>query len=107
MGVPAASILHNWQLHADPHFHARGAWVDIEHPDTGVYPYPGFMWRFSKTPPPSAATPPASPRPTAYVFGELLGLDAEAIARLYEVGATADAPAVPAPPFVVAPLTTP
>lgn len=107
VGVPAASILHNWQLHADPHFHARGAWVDIDHPDTGVYPYPGFMWRFSKTAPAVRSHAPRFAEANQYVFGELLGRDAEAIARLYEVGATADEPAVPAPPFVVAPLTTP
>ena len=107
VGVPAASILHNWQLHADPHFHARGAWVDIDHPDTGVYPYPGFMWRFSRTAPAVRSHAPRFAEANDYVFGELLGLDAEAIARLYEVGATADEPAVPAPPFVVAPLTTP
>ena len=106
-GVPAASILHNWQLHADPHFHARGAWVDIEHPDTGVYPYPGFMWRFSRTAPSVRSHAPRFAEGNTYVFGELLGLDAEAITRLYEAGATADAPGVPAPPFVVAPLTTP
>lgn len=106
-GVPAASILHNWQLHADPHFHARGSFIDIEHPDTGVYPYPGFMWRFSKTSPTVHSPAPRFAEANDYVFGELLGLDAEAIAHLYEVGATADEPAVPAPPFVVAPLTTP
>jgi len=106
-GVPAASILHNWQLHADPHFHARGSFIDIEHPDTGVYPYPGFMWRFSRTAPSVRSHAPRFAEGNDYVFRDLLGLDAEPIARLYEEGVTAHEPGVPAPPFVVTPLTTP
>ncbi len=106
-GVPAASILHNWQLHADPHFHARGAWVSIDHPDTGVYSYPGFMWRFSRTAPSVRSHAPRFAEGNDYVFGELLGRDAGAIARLYETGVSAREPDVPPPPFVVAPLTTP
>ena len=106
-GVPAAPILHNWQLHADPHFHARGAWVHVEHPDTGVYPYPGFMWRFSRTAPSVRSHAPRFGEGAGYVFGDLLGLDAAAIERLHEAGVTAREPAVPRPPFTVAPLTTP
>ena len=106
-GIPAASILHNWQLHSDPHLHARGAFVHIDHPDTGVYPYPGFMWRFSRTAPSVRSHAPRFAEGNEYVFGDLLGLDDAAIARLYEEGVTAHEPAVPAPPFVVAPLTTP
>lgn len=106
-GVPAASILHNWQLHADPHFHARGSFVHIDHPDTGVYPYPGFMWRFSLTPPAVRSAAPRFAEGNDYVFGRLLGLDADAIERLYAEGVSAREPAMPAPPFVPAPLTTP
>ncbi len=106
-GVPAAPILHNWQLHADPHFHARGSFVFIDHPDTGVYPYPGFMWRFSGTPPVVRSAAPRFAEGNEYVFGDLLGLDAEAVERLYETGVTAHEPSVPRPPFVIAPLTTP
>ncbi len=106
-GVPAAPILHNWQLHADPHFHARGSWIHIDHPDTGVYPYPGFMWRFSHTAPSVRSHAPRFAEGNEYVFGELLGRDAGTIERLYEEGVTAREPAVPAPPFVVSPLTTP
>ena len=106
-GVPAASILHNWQLHADPHFHARGSFVHIDHPDTGVYPYPGFMWRFSRTAPSVRSHAPRFAEANQYVFGDLLGLDAEAIERLYAEGVTAHEPAVATPPFVIAPLTTP
>lgn len=106
-GVPAAPILHNWQLHADPHFHARGAFVHIDHPDTGVYPYPGFMWRFSLTPPAVRSAAPRFAEGNDYVFGRLLGLDAAAIERLYAEGVSAREPEMPAPPFAVAPLTTP
>lgn len=106
-GIPAASILHNWQLHADPHFHARGSFVHIDHPDTGVYPYPGFMWRFSRTAPAVRSPAPRFAEGNEYVLGELLGRDPETIERLYAEGVTAREPAVPAPVFVTAPLTTP
>ncbi len=106
-GVPAAPVLHNWQLHADPHFHARGAFIAIDHPDTGVYPYPGFMWRFSRTAPSVRRAAPRFAEGNDYVFGRLLGLGAAAIERLYAEGVSAREPAMPAPVFVPAPHTTP
>ena len=106
-GVPAARILHNWQLHADPHFHARGAFVDIDHPDTGVYSYPGFMWRFSLTKPAVRSAAPRFAEANDYVFGRLLGLGPAEIAQLYAEGVTAAEPDVPNPPLTLQPLTTP
>ena len=49
-GVPAGPVLANWELASNPHFHARGFYVPIEHPDMGVFPYPGMPWKLSKTP---------------------------------------------------------
>ena len=106
-GVPAARILHNWQLHADPHFFAREAFIPIDHPDTGVYPYPGFMWRFSATKPAVRSAAPRFGEGNDYVFGRILGLGRDEIATLYNEGVTAHEPDVPYPPFSVKPLTTP
>lgn len=91
-GVPAAPILQNWQLHSDPHLFARDAFIPIEHPDTGVLPYPGFPWHLQATP---AAVRFAAPRfaeGNDYVFRSLLGLSDGDVARLYADGTTASEP---------------
>lgn len=92
VGVPAAPILHNWQLHMDPHLYARGAFLAIEHPDTGVLPYPGFPWRFSTTKPAIRTAAPRFAEANDYVFGKLLGLDRAKIEALYAEGVTAREP---------------
>lgn len=91
-GVAAAPILHNWQLHGDPHLYARGVFIPIEHPDTGVLPYPGFPWRFSATPPVVRMAAPRFAEGNGYVFGSLLRLDEREIAALYDAGVTAHDP---------------
>lgn len=100
VGVPSAPILRNFQFHSDPHFFARDAFIHIEHPDTGVMPYPGFPWHFSATVPGVRMAAPRFAEGNAYVFRQLLGLDDAAIARLYESGATSDAPVGLAAPLV-------
>ena len=97
VGVPSAPILHNWQLHSDPHFHDRNAFISIEHPDTGVYPYPGFMWRFSKTKPSLRRHAPRFGEANTYVFGTLLGLTDEEIDDLFKAGVSSRQPDVPRP----------
>jgi crotonobetainyl-CoA:carnitine CoA-transferase CaiB-like acyl-CoA transferase len=92
LGVPAAPILHNWQLHCDPHLYARDAFIPIEHPDTGVLPYPGFPWRFSSTQPSVRMAAPRFAEANQYVFSRLLGMNPEQIAALYSEGVTADEP---------------
>jgi crotonobetainyl-CoA:carnitine CoA-transferase CaiB-like acyl-CoA transferase len=91
-GVPAAPILKNWQLHCDPHLYARGAFLPIEHPDTGVLPYPGFPWRFSATQPRVRCAAPRFAEGNAYVFRTLLQLGDTDVEALYRDGVTADAP---------------
>jgi crotonobetainyl-CoA:carnitine CoA-transferase CaiB-like acyl-CoA transferase len=91
-GVPAAPILHNWQLHCDPHLHARNAFIPIDHPSTGVLPYPGFPWQFSRTMPAVHCAAPRFGEGNTYVFGARLGLSQGEIADLYEAGVTADQP---------------
>lgn len=93
IGVPAAPILHNWQLHSDPHLFARQAFVHIEHPDTGVLPYPGFPWRFSATPGTVRHAAPQFGEGNDYVFRRLLGLSEADVAGLYADGTTSAVPA--------------
>ena len=97
IGVPAAPILHNWQLHSDPHFHVRDAFISIDHPDTGVYPYPGFMWRFSETKPALQKPAPRFGEGNDYVFGEILNLTNSEIDELYKLGVSSKYPDVPRP----------
>jgi len=90
--VPAAPILHNWQLHSDPHLFHRQTFIPIEHPDTGVFPYPGYPWRFSRTPAELRSAAPQFGEGNQYVFRTLLGLDQAAIEALYAEGVTNDQP---------------
>jgi crotonobetainyl-CoA:carnitine CoA-transferase CaiB-like acyl-CoA transferase len=91
-GVPAAPILHNWQLHSDPHLFHRQTFIPIDHPDTGVFPYPGFPWSFSRTPAEVRCAAPQFGEGNHYVFAQVLGLDEAAIAALYDQGVTTDQP---------------
>lgn len=99
-GVPAAPILHNWQLHSDPHLYARDAFIPIEHPDTGVLPYPGFPWRFSLTPPGVTCAAPRFGEGNDFVFRSVLGLSPDDVADLYASGVTATTPTMPTPVVV-------
>jgi crotonobetainyl-CoA:carnitine CoA-transferase CaiB-like acyl-CoA transferase len=85
-GVPAAPILKNHQFHSDPHLFAREAFIPIEHPETGVLPYPGFPWRMPVTPPSVRSAAPCFAEGNDYVFGRLLGLGEDEIADLYATG---------------------
>lgn len=92
IGVPAAPILHNWQLHSDPHLFERQTFIQIDHPDTGVFPYPGFPWSFSRTPAELRCAAPQFGEGNHYVFAQVLGLHEAAIAALYDEGVTTDQP---------------
>lgn len=93
-GVSAAPVLANWQMLPDPHLHARGFYVYVEHPVVGVYPYASWPWQFSRT--------PAEVRRGAPVFAEHnrdvlreIGLSEAEIEELYATGITADVPIMP------------
>jgi crotonobetainyl-CoA:carnitine CoA-transferase CaiB-like acyl-CoA transferase len=100
VGVPAAPILHNWQLHSDPHLFARDAFVFIEHPDTGVLPYPGFPWHFTRTRPSVRMAAPRFAEGNDYVLRTLLGRDAASVEALERDGVIARTPVMPAPVVV-------
>ena len=73
-GVPAGPVLANWELVSNPHLHARGFYVPVEHPDMGVFPYPGMPWKLSETPGQIRAASPLFGQHTRQIFQDLLGL---------------------------------
>lgn len=93
-GISAAPVLANWQVLADPHLFRRGFYVPIEHPVVGVYPFPSWPWRFSRTPARIARAAPRFAEHNRQILAEL-GLSAAQVERLYEAGVTSDAPTAP------------
>jgi crotonobetainyl-CoA:carnitine CoA-transferase CaiB-like acyl-CoA transferase len=91
-GVPAAPVLANWELVTNPGLHERGAFVTIAHPEVGVLPYPGFVWRFSRTPARVRRPAPLFAEHNREVFSTILGLSDAEIAMLYALEVTADEP---------------
>ena len=48
--VPCAYVPSMEELLQDPHYQARGFWVEIDHPEAGKLPYAGGPFRMSETP---------------------------------------------------------
>ena len=91
-GVPAGPVLANWELVSNPHFHARGFYVPVEHPEMGVLPYPGMPWKLSETPGLIRTASPLYGEHNGLAFRGLLGMTEEELAPLYERRAVADEP---------------
>lgn len=93
-GISAAPILANWQILADPHLFHRNFYIPIEHPVVGVYPYPSWPWRLSRTPARVTRAAPRFAEHNRQVLAEI-GLPQEQIEALYAAGVTSDAPTAP------------
>jgi len=85
-GVPCGLIYRAEDMLADPHFAAREAIIDIEHPDFGTMKMQNVAPRLSETPGKVRHVGPTLGEHNDYVFGELLGLDAAARGSLKEAG---------------------
>lgn len=81
-GVAAAPILGPAELLADPHFRARGTFVEVEHPVLGTEVIYGAAWRMSRTPVGVRRHAPLLGEHNQEVFGRLLGLSLEEIHQL-------------------------
>ena len=92
-GVPAGPVMQNWELCSDNHLNSRDFFVRIQHPEAGTHAWPGFPWRFEKTPARVFAHAPMFAEHNAAVFRGLLGLSANEVTALYDAGVTADQPA--------------
>ena len=93
-GISAAPVLANWQVLHDPHIHARGFYHWVHHSVVGVYPYPSWPWRFSRTRPSIRRAAPRFAEHNHEVLAQL-GYDEEQIAELYALEITSDAPTAP------------
>ena len=93
-GVPAAPVLANWQIMADPHVFQRGLYETILHPVVGAYPTVTWPWRFERTPARIVRSAPLFAEHNREILAEA-GLSDDTVAALYESGTTADEP-VPA-----------
>ena len=91
-GVPAGAVLTIPELMADPHFRARGAWVEQTHVDAGTWEMEAPPWKLSRTPGGIRLSAPGFAEHNSYVFRDVLHLDDEYIARLYAEGVTSDDP---------------
>ncbi len=81
-GVAAFPCLTAEGLFVDPHYSAHELFEAIEHPVSGVEFLYSSPWRLSETPPHIAAPAPLLGQDNEYVFGDLLGLDADELTRL-------------------------
>ena len=85
-GVPAAAVRPARDVPHDPHLRARGFYTTIDQPVPGAFDYPEPPIHLSETPLRIRRHAPMLGEANAYVFGELLGLPADEIARLTEEG---------------------
>lgn len=81
--IPAGKIYRAPEMLADPHFAARQALVEVEHPDWGTFRMQNAFPRLSDTPSSIRSRAPLEiGQDNAQVYGELLGLDAAEVERL-------------------------
>ncbi len=83
-GVAAMPSFSAEELFNDPHFKERGLTAEVEHPRMGKQIMVGAPWKMSDSPPPVQRASPLLGEHNEYVFGELLGMSREEIARLKE-----------------------
>ncbi|WP_420750824.1 CaiB/BaiF CoA transferase family protein [Rhodococcus sp. O3] len=86
-GVPAAAVQNARDLaETDPQIAHRGTFFELDHPVIGVAKFEGTPIRFTETVQENWRSAPLLGEDNEYVFGEILGLDPDEIARLSEEG---------------------
>ncbi len=93
-GVSAAPVMTGEAIFNDPHYQERGLLEFVDHPSCGPYFMPGAAWKMSETPPGVRWHAPRLGEHNEQVFGELLGMDADAIDELEAEGVSGTAPQV-------------
>jgi crotonobetainyl-CoA:carnitine CoA-transferase CaiB-like acyl-CoA transferase len=81
-GVPNGPINNIKQVFEEPQVIARGMKIELQHPTAGKVPLVANPMRFSATPLKHEAPPPTLGQHTDEILREVLGMDAEAIAKL-------------------------
>ncbi|HMH89589.1 MAG TPA: CoA transferase [Streptosporangiaceae bacterium] len=85
-GVPAGRIFRAADMLADPHFAAREAIVTVPHPDFGDLPMHNVAPKLSATPGSVRTAGPALGEHSDRVWGGLVGLHPDDLARLRAAG---------------------
>jgi crotonobetainyl-CoA:carnitine CoA-transferase CaiB-like acyl-CoA transferase len=85
-GIPAAPVLVNWEAISNEHLFQRGFYVPVFHREAGVWPYPGFPWKFSRTPGSIRLGAPCFAEHNDKVLREILGLTDQEIQELDRQG---------------------
>jgi benzylsuccinate CoA-transferase BbsF subunit len=85
-GVPASSVLRMSDALEDPQMVSRGHFVTLEHAEIGPMPYDGLATHFSAKRTMLHKAAPCVGEDTEYVMRELLGMSADEIASLAELG---------------------
>lgn len=84
LGVPATPVLSVEEQFDDAHYAARGVRQAVSHPIMGEELLYRLPWRMSATDLTLSASSPELGAHDAYVYGQILGLDAQSIERLRE-----------------------
>jgi len=80
----AAAPSRNWQdIYADPHLHARNAFIEVQHPELGPLELVGVPWKMSDYTPPQKYAPLLGEH-NQYVLREILGISGQQIADLHK-----------------------
>lgn len=91
-GIPASPVLANWEIASDNHLHDRGFFVPVRHESAGTHFFPGFPWRFEKTPVRIRRAAPRFAEHNHDVLRDIAGYAEDEIARLYDEDVTGDDP---------------
>ena len=91
-GIRAGVVRSADELTRDPHLWERGFFEMVTHPEAGTHAYPGISWKLSRTPGRIRMPAPCFAEHNDYVFGGLLGMSQEELAKLAEEGVIATVP---------------
>ncbi|MCH7553481.1 MAG: CoA transferase [Chloroflexi bacterium] len=81
LGIAAFPCLSDGEAFDDPHFHARGNWLEVDH-HLGAEVIFGLPWNLSKTPGGIRSPAPSMGQHNPEVYSGLLGMDPDDVARL-------------------------
>ncbi len=85
-GVSAAPVLSSEGIFNDPHNQERGLLELVDHPAAGPHLLPGPGWKMSKTPGAIKWPTPRLGEHNELIYHELLGLGAEGVREMEELG---------------------
>jgi crotonobetainyl-CoA:carnitine CoA-transferase CaiB-like acyl-CoA transferase len=86
IGVPAGPVNDAAAVAADPHFHARGAIVELPDPELGTVTMQGVFPKLSRTPGRVRWTGPALGQHSEQILVERLGMTSDQVAELRAAG---------------------